>query len=168
VAKEDGITGPGLQTGDGWAERLRRELAALIARLDPVPPEVLRDARAAWELRSLDAQLAAIANDSLLDRQLGGVRAAEGARSLTFQAPGLTVEVEVTVVGDRRRLIGQLAPPGRATVTVRHGGGAVVVEADELGRFRADDLPAGPASLRCEPVGDGVGGGPVMTCWVVI
>jgi hypothetical protein len=168
VAKEDAITGPGRDTGDGWAERLHRDLAALIARLDPVPPEVLRDARAAWELRSLDAELAALADDSPLDRPLAGVRAADGPRSFTFEAPGLTVEVEVTVVGDRRRLIGQLVPPGRATVTVRYRGGAIQVDADELGRFRADDLAPGPASLRCEPAGDGVAGGPVVTAWIAI
>jgi hypothetical protein len=168
VAKEGGITGPGRDTGDGWAERLHRDLAALIARLDPVPPEVVRDARAAWELRSVDAELAALVNDSPLGRPLAGMRAAEGPRSLTFEAPGLIVEVEVAVVGDRRRLTGQLVPPGRATVTVRHGGGAVEVEADELGRFRADDLAPGAASLRCEPAGGGAAGGTVVTDWVAI
>jgi hypothetical protein len=176
VANEHGSTSPGGETGDGWAERLCHDLGAVIAELDPVPPEVLRDARAAYDLRTIDAELATLANDSVLDRQPAGVRGAEGPRSLTFEAPGLTVEVEVTVLGPRRRLIGQLVPPSRAKVTVRHGGGAVEVDADELGRFRADDLPSGRVSLRCDLLAEGGEGatvttaptGPVLTVWIAI
>ena len=166
MAKEDGSTRPGRATGGGWPERLRRHLGAVIAKLDPVPPEVLSAAHAAYDLRTIDAELAALANDSLLDRTLAGVRGDQGPRWLTFEAPGLTVEVEVTILGARRRLIGQLVPAGRATVTVRHRGGAVQVEADELGRFRADDLPPGPASLRCDLIGGATG--PVVTDWIAI
>jgi hypothetical protein len=167
VATEDGITRAGWETGGGWPDRLCQELDAVIARLDPVPAEVVRAAHAAFGLRTVDAELAAIVNDWLLDRPLAGVRGAEGPRSLTFEAPGLTVEVEVTVVGPRRRLIGQLVPACLATVTVRHSGGVLQVDADELGRFRADDLPPGPASLRCDLAGDR-DGGPVVTAWVTI
>ncbi len=176
MANEHGSTSPSEETGGGWPERLCHDLGAVIAELDPVPPEVLRDARAAYDLRAIDAELAALANDSVLDRQPAGVRGAESPRSLRFEAPGLTVEVEVTALGPRRRLIGQLVPPSRARVTVRHSGGAVEVDADELGRFRADELPPGPVSLRCDLLaedGEGATGaiaptGPVVTDWIAI
>jgi hypothetical protein len=167
VAREDGITRPEHETDGGWPDRLSEELAAVIAKLDPVPPEVLGGAHGAFDLRTIDTEIAALAHDSVLDRRLAAVRGPESPRSLRFEAPGLTIEVEITVVGARRRLIGQLVPACRAIVTVRHSGGAEQVDADELGRFRAEGLAPGPASLRCDLTGDHEGG-PVVTDWIRI
>ena len=84
-------------------------------------------------------------------------------RMLTFESPDVTVTVEVTTTADGRRLVGQLAPAQRAEIEVRHAGGVVAVTADDLGRFAAGGVAAGPVSLLCR-----VGGRPVATGWLVV
>ncbi len=116
----------------------------------------------------MDADLAALTYDSGLDHVVtGAVRGPEDLCMLTFEAPALTVEVEVTAMGARRRLVGQLVPAQRALVIVRHRHGSVTVEADELGRFRVHDLPAGLTSLRCHLSGSNEAASTV-TDWVML
>src|SRR5580700_7976020 len=92
------------------------------ARFDPVPAELIQAAVAAFSWRTADAELAALAFDSLLD-QAGDalVRSAGGPRLLAFQAGQLTIEVEVTGTGSSRELVGQLIPAQRAGLEIRHG-----------------------------------------------
>jgi hypothetical protein len=167
VSDDDGIFGPQRESGSEEDERLWSELAAVIADADPVPAEVLQGGRDSFAWTTIDAELAELAYDSAAAATAVG-RAADSPRLLTFEAPGLLIEVEVTVTGPRRRLIGQLVPPRQAQVTVRHHkGGTVEVEADDLGRFRAEDLPAGFSSLRCNLAGteeDAV----VVTDWITL
>jgi hypothetical protein len=133
---------------------------------DPVPDEMMAAARAAFVWRTLDAELAALTYDSSADdRELAGVRGAATARLLTFEAPEMTVEVEATAAGTGRRLIGQLVPPQRGEVEVRHPGGSTTVQADELGRFWADGVAPGPVSLRCRGRAAGI---TVVTDWVLV
>lgn len=143
------------------------ELRALFDEVDPVPSTVLAAGRASWTWRTMEAELAELVADTERAGLAGaGVRSGDGPRLLTFQAPELTVEVEVAAYGDRRRLVGQLVPPVAATVEVRCADHAtpVVTRADELGRFRVDGVPAGPVSLVCRP-----GSGPtVVTSWLVV
>jgi len=150
-------------------ERLWRVLAEVVGAVDPVPPEVLQSGRDSFAWRTIDAELAALTYDSSSEPAAAAVvRGPEAPRQLTFEAPELTVGVEVTVLGAHRRLIGQLVPAQRALVTVRHQqGSAVAVEADELGRFRADDVPAGLCSLRCQ-LGGLQAGTPVVSDWVLL
>ncbi len=165
---DDGTIGPEQEPGSDEHDWLLQELRAVIAEADPVPPEVLRSGLDSFAWRTIDADLAALAYDSADDPAMAVVRASESPRLLTFEAPGLTVEVEVTGVGGRRRLIGQLVPAQQALVTVRHHQGSTVeVEADELGRFRADDLPAGLSSLQCHLAGTEAGDS-VVTDWVTL
>ena len=118
--------------------------------------------------RSIDADVAELAYDSVADRSLAGVvRGSEGTRLLTFEAPSLTVEVQVTALGSRRHMIGQLVPNRRARVMVRHQDGIATVDADGFGRFRVEDLPSGPGSLRCH-LGGEQAGAPVVTDWVTL
>ena len=143
---------------DEVAERLRR----IAGEVDPPPAEVVAASRAAFAWRSIDAELAELAYDSWLDdRPLAGVRRAGGPRQLTFEAPGLSVEVEL-VDGDQRKMVGQLVPPGPGAVEVRHAEGSLTAAVDELGRFVVESLPAGPVSLRCRPGGTRI----VDTDWV--
>ena len=146
---------------------LTEELRALGAEVDPVPARVLAAARGSFTWRTIDAELAALAYDSAVDAEHHAlVRGGSEPRLLTFESDGLTVEVEVTEVGDRRRLIGQLVPPAPGVVEVRHPGGVVSVEADEVGRFTAEPIEPGPVSLRCRRTGDGEG--TVATEWVTL
>ncbi len=128
-------------TDEELVARLRRVLEVS----DPVPESARAAARAAFTWRSIDAELAELVYDSATEG-LVGVRGAEAARQVTFRAPG--VEVEVMVAEDRqRRIVGQLVPPQTARVELQSAGGNRAAEADSLGRFTFDDVPAGPARL---------------------
>lgn len=147
--------------------RLLDALRAVAGTADPVPSTVVQAARASFTWRSIDAELAELAYDSLLDDALlVGVRGGESPRSLTFEAPDVVVEVEVVEAGARRRLLGQLIPPLGAEIHIRHSGGMVRVEADDVGRFTASGVAPGPVSLRCKV--QGREDAPVETPWVVI
>ena len=129
-------------------ERMLDELRQAAARIDPVPEAVLAAARDAFTWRTIDAELAQLTYDSLLDeRPLAGVRG-WGPRTLSFSGGGITVEVEVAEHGRQRAIEAQLVPSRSAEVTVDHAGGRSVVRADELGRFAVDDVEAGRVRLR--------------------
>jgi len=135
-------------------------------RLEAVPAEAMAAAKTAIVWRTIDGELAALTYDSSLDDlATAGVRSAEPSRLLTFEAPGLVVEVESLDAGARRRLVGQLVPAQAGRVEVRHGDGTTEVEADDLGRFTVDDVPPGPVSLRCVGATATVA---VVTDWVVV
>ncbi|HEY3870137.1 MAG TPA: hypothetical protein VGM10_17365 [Actinocrinis sp.] len=172
---------------------LMRRISAMFDWADPMPRAVAEGARAAFGFRDLDAELARLVEDELL--QGTAVRADGEQRLLTFEAPGLTVAVEATEIGGSRRLVGQLVPAGPGRVWLESGGGAadpaarearqgseparpaqgadgaqtgaenaIQAPADHLGRFTLTLVPAGPVRLRCElPSGERV-----VTEWVVI
>lgn len=149
---------------DSETHDLEEELRVLIRQLDPVPTAVDQAARAAFEWRSIDAELAQLTYDSWQESAaLAGVRGRD-SRQLTFEAPGLTLDVEVTD-GPTQTLVGQLAPASAATVELRHREGVLTVLVDALGRFVVERLPAGPISLRCRPAG---ASSSVETEWVTI
>jgi hypothetical protein len=147
-------------------DRLLQEIGRLLRRAEPVPPDVTLAARSALAWRRMDAELAELLYDSAAETEpLTGVRStATGWRVLTFEGPGMTVEVEISLERSRRTLVGQIIPPSPAHVIVRLPGAEHAVQADELGRFVASDLKAGPVSLRCEPAD----GGAIETGWVTI
>ncbi|WP_343235982.1 hypothetical protein [Streptomyces sp. SID10815] len=123
---------------------LEEELRRAAAVLDPVPAHLRQLAVEAYALHDLDARVAELTFDSLLDA-LPVRGALDVPRMLTFQAGELTVDVEVTADG----LLGQVLPPQPAAVEVLHGPrpGARLV-ADDLGRFAGGAPPTGPFALR--------------------
>lgn len=128
------------------------ELAALLGPQHEPPPEVLHAARGVFTWRTVDAEIAALTYDSLLDDGPVGVRAAGQSRILTFEAEGLTIEVELDATPSGRRLLGQLVPAQAAELELL-GAGQVLATcaADELGRFVVT-LPPAPSrrvALRC-------------------
>jgi hypothetical protein len=151
--------GPGVGPDAVSDDQVFLDLKAAIATSDPVPVHVIDAALASRTWRRVDAELAELVYDSLLEAAL--VRDGAGARQLTFESPELTVEVEVGVAA----LDGQLVPPQPANVVVRHRGGSVTVAADHLGHFHVDGVPHGPLSLRCVSHVSGVA---IATSWVVI
>ena len=133
----------------------------LIARL----AELLEDAeapswsaelaKASYGLRAVDAELATLSSDSGLTAG-SGMRAAAAPRLAVFEAAGLSVEIEIEPAARSGlwRLVGQLTPAGPARIGIRRHDGAVSwTDADDRGRFSADQLPGGPLSLRCERPG---------------
>jgi len=149
-------------TPDMDDDQLLGELRRLAARADAPPLDLLDAGRATFTWRRLDAELAELLHDSAHDSLV--VRGAAGTeRLLSFEASQLTAEVQVSEHEGARRLIGQLIPPGPASVEIRHASGSVHVDADEMGRFTAE-VPAGHVSLRIGLAGRGA----VETAWVDI
>jgi hypothetical protein len=143
---------------------LEEQLRRIAARFDPVPPQLLEAAVDSYTWRTVDSDLAELVFDSLAD-DVALVRGPEHARLLSFEASGLTIDVEVTGSGPDRRIIGQLAPPQQAAVEIRQGLNVNDLDADELGRF-SGPLRAGPFSLRCRTGTDP--DRPVVTDWIAL
>ncbi len=139
---------------DAADEALLAELQDAVEHFDPLPPRLEAAARAAFSWRTIDAELAALTHDTLVDDdRLVAVRGADTPRLLTFDTDGLTAEVEATEVGRRRRLSGQLVPPQPGEVEVAHSGGETRVVVDDTGCFIVDDLLPGPVRIRCRTRG---------------
>lgn len=147
---------------------LEEELRRAAARFDPLPEGLLRAAAAAFTWRTIDTELAELVFDSLVDHDEASlVRGPPERRLLSFQAGELTIDLEVTSTESARSLVGQLVPPRRADIEIRGADAAIAADADELGRFRAGPLPAGPMSLRCSTVPRAPGAA-IVTDWVSI
>jgi hypothetical protein len=144
-------------------DELLARLKAIAARVDPVPPHVLAAARASATWQTIDAELAMLVYDSVVDGELVGVRGG-GARQLTFESAEASLEVEVAA--GPRRLNGQLVPPREADIEVRHPGGSFTVRSDVLGHFKVDILPAGPVSFGFQA--GGPGSHATHTDWVLL
>ena len=154
-------------------EQLLAELRQLGRMLDPVPAQVIFAARGSLAWRRVDAELAELSFDSLVDGdlELAGVRSGDDSvRLVSFDGPDLTVEVEVepgSVTAGvwlaswcRRRP----RPSNCAPRLRRRPGPRRDTRADTLGRFSLDLVAAGPTSLRCSLES----GRTIETGWVVI
>lgn len=128
-------------------DRLLEDLGAALRAAGPAAEKLLAGADAAYEWRTVDAELATLSYDSLLDRELLLRGSVPISRSLVFQGSTMSVDVELNVDA----LVGQLVPPTAGEVVL-------LGIAGELGRTRADELgsftlvaPArGPIRLLCE------------------
>ncbi|KOU61256.1 hypothetical protein ADK57_28215 [Streptomyces sp. MMG1533] len=153
IGEEEFDDGPDEEFDDSLLQDLR--LAAGI--LDPVPAELRQLAVEAYALHDLDARLAELTFDSLVDA-IPVRGATDPPRMLTFHTGDVTVDVEVTSQG----LMGQVLPPQPASIEVLSGPRAgAALEADDLGRFTSDLAPAGPFALRLR-----AGGEVVVTEWL--
>lgn len=141
---------------------LEHVLRDVVARVDPVPPEVSAYALSAYAFRGLDSEIAELEWDSWVD-DARLTRRAGDARMLSFGSAGLELHVGVTRGERGYELTGRIEPPAPVEVLIRYRGGEVRRRADEHGQFDAD-IPA-VSSIRFEwggPVS------PVVTGWVPI
>jgi hypothetical protein len=154
-----------------WAdeEQLPGELRRLLRAADPVPAQVVEAARSSYGWRTLEWELARLTADSLL---VGADVRGEQPRLLTYQAGDRTIEVEVSDLGGRLRVLGQLVPPQAARVRADQPAatGRAEVVADALGQFTIRGLPPGPTRFVCQPVGPGgePEGAEVHSEWLVL
>jgi hypothetical protein len=158
-------------TAAGGGDALLGELQGLLARVDPMPAQLLDQVRRSFCWRTIDAELAELSFDSLTDREFAlavrsGTDLALEPRMLGFGAvvrgEDLSIEVEVSSSGNGCMLVGQVFPAGASAVAVQAGtGGSFEVPVDELGRFFIEPLPCGPVRLRVEHAGR-----VVQTAWV--
>ncbi|TDE00107.1 carboxypeptidase regulatory-like domain-containing protein [Jiangella asiatica] len=146
-------------------EQLLDRLREVLEATDPPPPALVDAAKASLAWRTVDAELAELVADSTTELA-AAVRAADPPRLLTFTAGETIVVLEVVGDADARRVMGQILAPAPAAVEVRHAAGALSVDADADGRFRAAAVPAGPISVTCR-FPDGARP-TVVTSWVTI
>lgn len=150
-------------------EPLVGALCALLDGVDPVPPAVTEAARAALGWRRLDADLAELLSDTVVDERPPALVRGEGTevRSVSFAAGTTTIDMEIHVDGDGRTLLGQLAPPVAVTIEVQRAAGSLlaVADSDSLGRFRVE-LPAG-GTIRLR-IAASVAAPAVETSWIPI
>jgi hypothetical protein len=147
-------------TSDDELEALLRDLAA---EHDAVPEHVTASAKAAWEMRDLDARLATLVADSWRDQPAVATRDSVGTlRMLTFTSDGASIEVDVETdaVTGTRRLRG-FVTGADGDLVIERGRTRITVPLDE-GRFDVEGLAAGPARLSV--LDDS--GTRVVTTWV--
>lgn len=136
---------------------LEEELRRAATILDPVPAQLRQLAVEAYALHDLDARIAELTFDSVVDA-IPVRGAVDAPRMLTFRAGEVTVDVEVTGEG----LMGQVLPPQQALIEVLNGPQAAApLVTDDMGRFTGEAPPVGPFALRLR-----TGGEVVVTEWL--
>jgi hypothetical protein len=148
-------------------ELLLDELRRIASVVDPVPEALLHAGRESLTWLRVDAELAQLLSDSMVDDEvLAHVRSSGGVRAVTFEADGFTIELDILGEGGQRMLVGQLVPAGTAEVEVQTSEAAQTVTADTHGRFRAENVPEGRMRLRV--TGHPASPGPAETSWITI
>jgi len=158
--------GPAEQTSAPDDGRLLARLGEMLRAADPPPADMLELARQSFGLRTLEAELARLVEDSetaMADSAaqsraiaVRGGLAAE-PRQLTFHFDGgpdgaeLIIAIQVESSAGRLRITGHLTPQESARIEVRQPAAPRVraIDVDRLGRFVIDDVPAGPTRLTC-------------------
>ena len=146
-------------------EELLARLSMIARAVDPPPQAVSDLAKAAFAFRDLDAELAALVNDSA--EELSSVRHSNSdTRLLEFASNDLEIDVQFSSISDRRSLIGQLQPvpdaAGASVVVEAASGELMAATVDPQGRFEVSDLPLGTIRLRCHRPGLPI----VVTSWI--
>ncbi len=147
--------------GDLGDDELLEVLRVAAAEADPVPEAAVVGAQAAYTWRTVDAELAELTYDSLVDHEpAGALRSSATAtatdpRALTFEHAEVMIDIEVAAAAAGYDLIGQVMGRDISAVVVERGGGVThELAVDDLGRFRATGLAPGPFRLRCGPGAD--------------
>jgi hypothetical protein len=128
-----------------------------------VPDEFVQFGKDAYAWHNVDAELAQLSYDSVLETATeAGVRSETASvRAMTFTSARLTVELEVTPDA----LIGQVLPAQDGTVEAQsQHGAATAVPIDELGCFVIEPIPPSPFRLHCR-LPDGRD---VLTGWITL
>jgi hypothetical protein len=139
-------------------------IAELGKALDLPPTDIIQAAKASFAWRTIDAELAQLSYDSSVEPVSSFATRAEGSaalRSLTFEADGLAIEIEVAVGS----IHGQLVPAGPGKVELRSADGTVIsAEINEAGYFTAQVGPPSTFRLFCAPQGSAG----VLTDWIYL
>jgi hypothetical protein len=140
-------------------EQLLAELREALNTAEEVPAGFITAGKAAFAWRTVDAELAALAQETSDMDSLAGVRAERAAvRALSFLASDISIELEVTPDA----LLGQLVPARPGTIEVQtQEGGRMAVTVDEFGWFAIRPLPSTMFRLHLQTASDNV-----ITEWV--
>lgn len=135
--------------GNRWADddRLLADLSEALRCAGPATEAMIAAGAAAYEWRTVDAELAELSYDSLLDRELLLRGSAPISRSLVFRGSTMSVDVELS----EEVLVGQLVPPTAGEIVLLGIAGEFGrTRADELGSFSLAAPARGPIRLLCE------------------
>jgi len=129
-------------------DSLLEEVLRVLRGAEPVPAGVVNQARSAFAWRNLSAALAELVFDSAIDDDdLARVRGRSTERRLSFRGASVTLEVSITDGGTR--LVGNISPPRRGTIELRHPRTTTTTSIDDSGSFLFDLVPSGSVSLAC-------------------
>ena len=130
-------------TASGWDEDddLLEQLRAAVRQAGEPTPAMVAAASAALSWASVDAELAALTHDSLVEETAGVRGGSSGPRGLVFEGEQVSVELEQ----DPDCLIGQLVPPTPGEVALLHPGGNSPVRMSTSGGASGSTAPS-PAS----------------------
>ena len=131
-------------------ERLLTELGEALRAAEAVPARVVALGEAAYDWRTIDAELATLTYDSAVEPEAEepALTRAEVAavRALRFQSQAAAIVLEVT----DDALVGQILPPEAADVSLMSSvGPGLDAEADDMGYFAFRPVPRGTFRLRC-------------------
>jgi hypothetical protein len=142
-------------------EQLLAVLKESLQAAREVPAEFTEAGRNAFAWHNIDAELAQLTYDSLVD-QAGTVRSETASiRALTFTSDHLSIEIEV----NEDSLLCQLVPTDEGTVELHtRAGGVTRIPVDEMGCFSVRPVPAAPFRLHCQ-MADGA---TVVTGWITL
>lgn len=149
----------------GDDEVLLRLLGLALDDGDPVPDGAVRAALALSSLSDIDAELAHLVADTLIEQDVVLFRHevtmevdASSDRLVSFATPHLNVDVELRA--NDSSMLGVLVPAGVFEIEVETRQETVATRSDELGRFFVE-LPSGPCRLHIQ-----AHGGAVVTPWI--
>jgi hypothetical protein len=148
---------------DSWDdEELLAALGEAMRVRQAVPEWFVETGKNAYAWHDIDAELAQLTYDSLVDRERAAAVRSESAsiRALTFTSARLSIELEVA----KSSLLGRIIPPRAGTLEVHTTAGVTSSPADEIGYFVVEPIPNGPFRLRCR-TDDGAD---VLTGWITL
>ncbi len=157
----------GIYDEDALAEQLR----AVVAEADAPPEIVYEAAHAAFDLRRLDAELAALVRDSADDPAAAlAVRGDAEERLLSFEVGEVTVEMQISQNADRRDILAHISGADLAAAAIETSGAGT----DPAGVIRQIDLPVDDGILIARGLPAGllrlslttVAGALLVTTWV--
>jgi hypothetical protein len=132
-------------------DRLLEDLRAVFRETGPVPPEVITAGKAAFELRTLDLELALLTYDSEGDPELADAFRGNGlaVRRMVFSLDGTSIDVDVLADS----LVGQISPAtsGRIVLETRDGQ-STAADVDVSGMFTLALTRPAEIRLRVEPI----------------
>ena len=98
---------------------VEEQLREIMERLDPVPERLLAAALGSYTWRTADSDLAELVLDSVAEDQGALVRGREDLRLLSFEASGLTIDIQVSSGAP-----GSAGSSAAGTATASNGAGA--------------------------------------------
>lgn len=132
---------------DDVLDLMRTALSALpdpgLAALDSVPVSVLEGARWVHEWANMDAELARLTHDSVVDDGLATVRSTSPLRHVTFECGSFEIRIEIEPAENGVTMTGTVSPAAVGHVRAVVGGISHLGTIDELGTFMIDHVNHG-------------------------